>query len=302
MKPSLKVDPNEKFGKDIRRKDITLVTNPKKVSNKLKKAKLSKKSIGTSIVAGTLILITLVSCGKKNDVVLDSTIEEEKTITTKFDLNGIGVELQFPDDSKLEQPKYGNTTGNIDVTKIVKDSEGNNWTSEEAKNNSKNTGVKIDTKGDTLVVNKDGSVSTKTEGYEIIDSNGKVISSGNGAPTNNNTNNGYVYADSNYYDKETGELVLSRGELVTPDALKYAKANLTTTKVSKQPETPAIPSNNEGTNNSDGTYTMYGLTFESKDDYEQWVIQGYTGYGIDEDGVMKSEETILGENSNEKVR
>ena len=44
----------------------------------------------------------------------------------------------------------------------------------------------------------------------------------------------------------------------------------------------------EGISNTDGTYTIYGITFESKADYQQWVIQGGEGYGIDTDGIMKA--------------
>lgn len=48
-----------------------------------------------------------------------------------------------------------------------------------------------------------------------------------------------------------------------------------------------------GVTNPDGTYTVNGLTFESKADYEQWIIQGFTGYVMDIDGIMKSEEALM---------
>ena len=44
--------------------------------------------------------------------------------------------------------------------------------------------------------------------------------------------------------------------------------------------------------NEDGTYTIFGLTFRTKADFEQWVIQGYEGYA-EYDGVMMPEEEIL---------
>ena len=46
-------------------------------------------------------------------------------------------------------------------------------------------------------------------------------------------------------------------------------------------------STDEGIVNPDGTYTIFGLTFETKADYEQWIIQGYEGYDL-VDGIMMS--------------
>lgn len=63
-----------------------------------------------------------------------------------------------------------------------------------------------------------------------------------------------------------------------------------------QPQTPAQDSNietEEGVINPDGTYTLYGTTFRSKADYEQWVLQGYTGYALNNDGIMVPEEEII---------
>lgn len=48
----------------------------------------------------------------------------------------------------------------------------------------------------------------------------------------------------------------------------------------------------EGVLNPDGTYSIFGLTFITKADFEQWIIQGYTGY-IEVDGIMISEEVLL---------
>ncbi|MBQ9071988.1 MAG: hypothetical protein IJY25_02395 [Bacilli bacterium] len=52
-----------------------------------------------------------------------------------------------------------------------------------------------------------------------------------------------------------------------------------------------------GVTNADGTYTVNGLTFESKADYQQWIIQGFAGYGMDIDGIMKSEESLVQSNT-----
>ena len=43
-----------------------------------------------------------------------------------------------------------------------------------------------------------------------------------------------------------------------------------------------------GVINPDGTYTIYGMIFETKADYDQWVIQGYEGYA-EVDGIMMSD-------------
>lgn len=43
--------------------------------------------------------------------------------------------------------------------------------------------------------------------------------------------------------------------------------------------------------NADGTYTIFDLIFESKADYQQWVLQGYEGYAL-VDGIMMSEEAM----------
>lgn len=126
-----------------------------------------------------------------------------------------------------------------------------------------------------------------------------------------------VYSDANYYDKN-GDLVLAKGDLVEEERLAYAKKHYSTTKPvvssktstsSTVTSTPSVSSNtsskpsvnsntssttsttDEGKVNADGTYTIFGLTFETKADYQQWVLQGYEGYA-EADGIMKSESEI----------
>jgi len=137
--------------------------------------------------------------------------------------------------------------------------------------------------------------------------------------------NKFVYCDSNYYDS-TGQLVYEKGELISKDDLELAKQLLTITKpvIETQPEIvvpettvpetivpeTTVPETTiteetfvptQGVVNADGTYTIDGITFESKADYEQWVIQGYEGYGMDLDGIMKPEDEIIA-NYNQKSK
>lgn len=129
----------------------------------------------------------------------------------------------------------------------------------------------------------------------------------------------YVYADATYYDNE-GNVVLKKGDVVLKETLEKAKKYFSTTTSTTTKGTTTVPSaptttvgnnstttvpstttttkqmtttttSNEGVVNKDGTYTIYGLTFKTKDDYQQWVLQGYEGY-VEADGIMISEEEL----------
>lgn len=148
--------------------------------------------------------------------------------------------------------------------------------------------------------------------------------------------NKFVEVDANYYNLN-GELVYAKGERVTKETFEKIKNDpgLTTTKPvvkeeqstikptiqetkptiqeTTKPSEPTVPETTipeteesfvpaEGILNEDGTYTVDGLTFESKADYQQWIIQGYEGYGVDsKDGIMKPIEEML-ENINQKTK
>ena len=111
----------------------------------------------------------------------------------------------------------------------------------------------------------------------------------------------YVYADATYYNTE-GVVMINKGEVVAKETLENAKKYLTTTKptnkqnssttdTSSKAETSSTTTN-KGKVNADGTYTIFGLTFRTKSDYEQWILQGYEGYA-EADGIMIPEEEIL---------
>ena len=132
----------------------------------------------------------------------------------------------------------------------------------------------------------------------------------------------YVYADATYYDNK-GNVVLKKGDVVLKETLEKAKRyfsitttkNVTTTTTVKPSTTTTTVKNNsttttttkpstttttkvtttttsnEGVVNKDGTYTIFGLTFKTKADYQQWVIQGYEGY-VEADGIMISQEEL----------
>lgn len=139
-------------------------------------------------------------------------------------------------------------------------------------------------------------------------------------------NNGYSYKDlyssihyivtkvisRNFIDEE-GTVIINKGDVVAKETLEKAKKYLTTTKKtnsssntttsstttssatdtsSKNETSSTTTTSNEGKVNANGTYTIFGLTFESKADYEQWVLQGYEGYA-EADGIMMPEEEIL---------
>ena len=311
---------------------------------KIKKLK-NKKRLIVSAVAIILAITTAVTCmihfGRKKKQ-NGSDLLPTKTIST-LSLDEMGSELEFPDESKLDQPRYGEVvSGDININEIVegKDPKTNKtilWKNQEAKEKSKDIGkTVIDTKNGTLVVTQNGTVKEKTEGYEVKDTTGKVVASGEGnvpqgkvwdndqnAYVDSSEAGKYVYADTNYYDKTTGELILEKGMLVTKETLENAKRVLSTSNTASnynsyennsyntqsysayesntsynqtytepvytpvQEETKQV-SSDEGRVNSNGTYTIYGMTFQSKADYQQWVIQGYNGYS-EVDGMMMSD-------------
>lgn len=219
-------------------------------------------------------------------------------------IDDMGSELEFPENNTS---KYGNTTGNINVNDLV-EKDGKIYKDKESADKSDQKGnTSFDNKNNTLV-EEDGKIKDKNENYEIKDESGNVIEKGDGIPDGYNKveggnllPEGYIYSDATYYDNE-GNVVLNKGEVVAKETLENAKKYLTTTKPeNKEPdsttdtsskEETTQPTTNEGKLNEDGTYTIFGLTFRTKADFEQWVIQGYEGYA-EYDGVMMPEEEIL---------
>lgn len=301
-------------------------TKPVKAAKTEKvKTKKGKKIVvkTVAIVAAAAIALSAGIAGivnhfkKKNN---DVPKKPNNSISTMI-IDDMGTELEFP---KNNESKYSNVTGDIDVNKIVEKND-KLYVDKESADKSKDVGkTTIDTKNDTLKVDPDGKVKEKDKGYEIKDDKGNVIDKGdlgdNGIPDGYAYDSvlkkylpkeevgKYVYADATYYDEE-GTVIIKKGDVVAKETLEKAKKYLTTTKATKKEPTSAPSSSTTTTNptetttktetttdegkvNANGTYTIFGLTFESKADYEQWVLQGYEGYA-EADGIMKSEEEIL---------
>ena len=298
----------------------------KKVKNKYKtpkKNKNKKVKIIALIVAGVIALtsgfvgITNLFKRKNKDVSNNNT---NKTSISTMDIGDMGAELEITE-PKVE---YGETTGKVDVNKIVEKNNKIYVDKESADKSSQVGNSSVNTKGGTLEVKPNGKVVEKTPGYEIKDETGKVVEKGdsnNGKvpgyeydkETDSYLPEGYVYTDATYYNEE-GNVLIEKGEVVTKDWLDYLKKNFSTKKPTIQKNTSSQTSSTtssttssqtssqtssttsnqtdsnaeEGISNTDGTYTIYGITFESKADYQQWVIQGGEGYGIDTDGIMKA--------------
>ena len=320
---------NNKFGKKKTTKPVK-ATKVKKVKPKKEKTKKSKKfivGIIALITAGAIALgagiahLTSIFKKKNNDVPTKPT-----TSISTMDLDDMGTELEFPEETT---PTYGETTGNVDVNELT-EKDGKYYKDKESADKSDNVGKEtVDTKNDTLV-EEDGKVKDKTEGYEIKNEQGEVIDQGNlnedklpdGFEHNDELDGDFekedntstlTYADSDYYDKE-GNLVLAKGDLVEKDRLEYAKKHYSTVKPAKQETTSATQSTQstettqpetteptevtepqtEGVVNPDGTYTIFGVTYADKATFEQIALSDLETLDmyLDENGVLhiKTEE------------
>ena len=247
-------------------------------------------------------LISLASCklfGKKNKNISEEPFNKPSISqigTTSIDDLGIEVSLNEP------TKKYVATTGNVDVNKIVKDNNGTVWANETAKSNSKNVGKEVvDLKNGTLE-EKNGVVVEKQKSYEIKDKDGNV-STGTFDENTKYTPDEVPIPDNYVWDSGRGEMVKEEdlgkykydedGNLVPADSKEQPKEE---PKEETKEEITDNEVTDEGVVNSDGTYSIWGLTFESKADFEQWILQGKTGYVI-EDGIMVPEQPI---NASEK--
>ena len=335
-------------------------------ANHIKAYNGGKLRLVAGICAGVIIVTagigTLVSHFKNKNKGVTTDLENTNPVIDTTDISLLGEEIEFP--SEADQPRYGDVvSGNINKDELVvgvdpKTKEEVVYKNQEAKDKSKNIGkVQTDTKGGTLTVASNGKVYEKTESYEVKDSAGNVVASGEGSTPagqvyDNNINayvapadaNKYVIVDVDYYDPSTGEVVLSKGDTVEKDTLEKAKRVLTTSNtvvadntvsttdvvsagplytdygniveintnlyneagelVFKQGDmvtkssfesmasgltttknviyVDETPSANITRNeiNWESFYTVNGMTFDSKADYEQWVINGYTGYSL----------------------
>jgi len=283
-----------------------------KNENKANKQKKNKKSlilvIVAAVAAGVIVLTSGIIAFVRHFSKKQNPTGNSNTSSISM-LADIGDELEFPEEPK---PKYGETTGKVDVNKIV-EKNGKIYVDQESANKSDKVGTSsVDTKGDTLKVESDGTVKEKTDGYEIKDKEtGSVIQSGNvssdgsidgfekneelgGTYEEKDNTDDLVRADSNYYNEE-GTCVIRKGDLLSKETLEYAKANLSTVaQVSSSNVSSSVSSNTSsntsssttGVTNPDGTYTIGGITYLSKADYQQCILDGYEGYAII-DGIMQ---------------
>ena len=210
------------------------------------KIKLTRKRV----LAGAMtfaVLFSLVGCSKKNKTTSeDATSEYAVSSISRHSIDDLGEKISMPSKSEIDKQRYGSVvSGNIDPNKVVIGSDGDVYINAEAAKNASNAGkTTIDDKGGTLDVSGE-KVREKTEGYEVKDSNGNVVAKGNGSTPEGYVydenqgayvkaeDTGNVYADANYYDKETGELIIAKGDLVSKETLARAKQVLTTTKPQK---------------------------------------------------------------------
>lgn len=315
---------NNKYGK--KKTKPLKQAKVKKVKTKKEKTKKSKKFIVGMIALVTAGVIALSS----GVAVLVNYFKKKNNDVPKTPNNSIvqiddmGAELEFPENNTS---KYGNTTGDINVDEIV-EKNGKFYVDKDSADKSDKKGTSsFDNKNNTLI-EEDGKIKEKTEDYEIKDDKGNTVQKGelddDGIPDGyawdpvlkkyvpESEVGKYVYADATYYDEE-GTVIINKGDVVAKETLEKAKKYLTTTKKtnsssntttsstttssatdtsSKNETSSTTTTSNEGKVNANGTYTIFGLTFESKADYEQWVLQGYEGYA-EADGIMMPEEEIL---------
>jgi len=305
----------------------------KKQETKNKKQNTAKKGLvkviavvlsGFIILSSGIIYIVHYFKNKKNNTPVlpqDSIIQ----------LDDLGEEITVPQEDKKD---YGNTTGNINKDKLV-EKDGKIYDDQDSADKSDNKGtVSTNTKDNKLEVDANGKVHEKEDGYEIKDKEGNIVQSGDkkedgsiedyekneelgGTYEENDDTSNLVRADADYYNEE-GICIIYKGQLITKEALSFAKENLSTISIETSSivvssninssnvssmvvsndvtSSDAVSSNisstsNDSELNKDGMYTIFGLTFESKADYQQWILQGYQGYA-EVDGIMKSEEEI----------
>ena len=225
---------------------------------------------------------------------IDNNIENNKNDEINNSLKDLGVSLDFPE--VQTKPQYENPSNDkINTDKIVEDNNGTLWIDEEAKEESTNIGkVEIDTKDDTLVVKPDGNVYEKEEGFEIKNEKDEVVSSGNvneyGIPegyVKDPTTGDYYKENDVYIDPEGNaweskeryeaylESLKNDGETVDTEFVPVEddKNSENIDESDKTEEDVTIEQiTEEGVINQDGTYTIYGTTYESKADFEQFLL------------------------------
>ena len=244
------------------------------VKKEQKRKKKNKKGIIIAAIALIMAAVTAISCyvfKKKKSV--DTEIVPSTTVETQVGFEDIGKELEQPENPNSQ---YGKTTGDVDPDKIV-EKDGVIYVDQDSADKADQVGqTKIDTQNGKLEVKDDG-VYEKDPGYEIKDNKGNTIETGSnesGIP------NGYITLDRNYYYKD-GSLAFSKGDIVDESEFNSLKHLLITdpknaikveetTKPSTTQATEAI--SQDGKVNSNGTYTIYGVTYMDKATFEAFIL------------------------------
>ena len=298
-------------------------SNPvKSKDNKKKKKGIIAATValilaGVMTISGFLIASKLKKKDANDPTNSTSTSQKNDKIGTRS-LDSLGKELE---ESKEKNSEYTKVSGDFNIEDVVRGSDGLLYVDEEsAALATKSGSVEIDTKGGTLVVADNGKVYTKEEGYEVLDENGNVVESGNGTPSTITGGTDYIECPCYFYD-DFGNPVHEPGELITLQELEKSREKWHTTKPQgdeyavieeeiiyydeEQTSVEEAPTGSEkveepttydeetttsysdsGVVNSDGTYTIYGVTYASYADYQQYIIDGGAGYGYI-DGVIQ---------------
>lgn len=227
---------------NINEKTSTIKVDKTKSKSKTQKKKTPKKLIAL-ILAATIALSTgivgVVHIFKRKNKNMPKT--PNQSIAT-MDLGDMGVELDFGKENENKNKEiYGDTTGNVDVNKIVEKND-KIYVDKESADKSDSVGnIVVDTKDDTLEVKPDGTVVDKTPGYEVVDQEtSEVVESGDAAIPEDkvwdDVLGGYVpkeeagkwvFADATYYN-EIGEVLVLENEIITREQLEYLKQNFST--------------------------------------------------------------------------
>ena len=335
---------NSQTANQIRENANEFRRNNQKKNKKNSKKKKKGIIVGTIslVLAGIMAVSGFLIYGKLRKKNGNGTSNSTSQGLSTGSLDLLGEELSKDGYKKSE---YTKVSGDFNIEDVVRGADGLLYVDAESAANATKSGTSvIDTKGGSLVVSDNGKVYTREQGYEIVDSNGNVVESGNGSPSNSNEGINYVECPCNYYDDE-GNLVHSAGEFITQQELERCRQYYHTSKPKKDEYTKVeeeiiyydnyttensnsnssseendssknnadnaastgskednsvtdnenyeevtyeeenedyqdySSSSNEGVFNADGTYTIYGVTYASYADYQQYIMDGGAGYG-----------------------
>ena len=280
--------------------------------------KKNRKGLAVSIIALILAGMTAIGCfiGLKKKKNQPEEIVPSISTSTIVSIDELGKEEEMP--KKEENKQYGKTTGNIKKEELV-EKNGNVYKNQAAANKSSQVGkVQTDLKNDTLKIDKDGDVVEKKEDYIVQNEQGMVISQGSnesGIPEGHMYADATYYDKTGNVVITKGELInindfyrLQQYLTTTPNQTTYPTyENSYNTNynepVYNQPTyneptyneptyneptyvEPSYNNNNNNTSNyngvinSDGTFTIDGVTFIDKATYEAIILGEYNEQDI----------------------